>query len=145
MVARSLVNKGDSGQRRTRPSCLKAQKYCFFQRSKGIAVHPGDPDLLPSWLEGGGQRTQWMLCGGLRAATEPAVQSESAGLILCDPVDCNLPGSSVRGILQARILEWVAIFFSRGSSRPRDRICAACIGRQILYHLSYLEAPICMD
>ena len=35
---------------------------------------------------------------------------------LCDPVDCNLPGSSVHGILQARILEWVAISFSRGSS-----------------------------
>ena len=40
---------------------------------------------------------------------------------LCDPMDCSLPGSSVHGILQARILEWVAIFFSRGSSRPRDQ------------------------
>ena len=39
---------------------------------------------------------------------------------LCDPVDCSLPGSSIHGILQARILEWVAISFSRGSSRPRD-------------------------
>ena len=39
-----------------------------------------------------------------------------------DPVDCSPPGSSVHGILQARILEWVAIFSSRGSSRPRDRI-----------------------
>ena len=38
---------------------------------------------------------------------------------LCDPVDCSPPGSSVHGILQARILEWVAISFSRGSSRPR--------------------------
>ena len=34
----------------------------------------------------------------------------------CDPLDCSLPGSSVQGILQARILEWVAIFFFRGSS-----------------------------
>ena len=41
--------------------------------------------------------------------------------ILCDPVDCSPPGSSVHGILQARILEWVAISFSRGSSQPRDR------------------------
>ena len=40
---------------------------------------------------------------------------------LCDPMDCNLPDSSVHGILQARIREWVAIPFSRGSSRPRDR------------------------
>ena len=42
-------------------------------------------------------------------------------LTLCDPVDCSPPGLSVHGILQARILEWVAIPFSRGSSRPRNR------------------------
>ena len=41
-------------------------------------------------------------------------------LTLCNPMDCSPPGSSVHGILQARILEWVAISFSRGSSRPRD-------------------------
>ena len=39
---------------------------------------------------------------------------------LCDPMDCSLPGSSVHGILQARMLEWVAMPFSRGSSWPRD-------------------------
>ena len=41
-------------------------------------------------------------------------------LTLCDPTDCSLPGSSVHGILQATILEWVAISFSRGSSQSRD-------------------------
>ena len=41
---------------------------------------------------------------------------------LCNPVDCSLPGSSVHGILQARVLKWVPISFSRGYSRPRDRI-----------------------
>ena len=40
---------------------------------------------------------------------------------LCDPMDWSLPGSSIRGIFQARTLEWVAISFSRGSSKPRDR------------------------
>ena len=40
---------------------------------------------------------------------------------LCDPMDCSLPGFSVLGIFQARVLEWVAISFSRGSSRPKDR------------------------
>ena len=43
-------------------------------------------------------------------------------LTLCDPMDCNLPGSSIQGILQARIPEWVAMPFSRGSSQPRNRI-----------------------
>ena len=40
---------------------------------------------------------------------------------LCDPIDCSLLGFSIHGIFQARVLEWVAIFFSRGSSRPRDQ------------------------
>ena len=42
---------------------------------------------------------------------------------LCDPVDCSPPCSSFPGTSQARILEWVAIFYSRGSSRPKDRTC----------------------
>ena len=46
---------------------------------------------------------------------------------LCDPIDCNLPGSSVHRILQARILEWVAISSYRGSSLPRDRTCMSCV------------------
>ena len=44
----------------------------------------------------------------------------SCVLTLCNPMDCSLPDSSVRGISQARILEWVAISSSRGSSPPRD-------------------------
>ena len=46
---------------------------------------------------------------------------------LCNPMDCSLPGSSVHGIFQARILEWVAISFSRGSSRPWDWTQVFCI------------------
>ena len=55
-------------------------------------------------------------------------------LTLCDPVHCNPPGSSVHGISQLKILEWVAISSSRGSSWPRDRTHVSCIGRRILYH-----------
>ena len=46
---------------------------------------------------------------------------------LCDPVDCSLQGSSIHGILQARILEWVAISFSSGPSQPRDQTQVSCI------------------
>ena len=48
-------------------------------------------------------------------------------LTLCDPIGSSLPGSSLHGILQARILEWVAISFSRGSSQPRDQTQVSCI------------------
>ena len=51
----------------------------------------------------------------------------------CNPKDYNLPGSSVQGISQARILKWVVISFSRGFSWPRDWTCISCIDRQILY------------
>ena len=53
--------------------------------------------------------------------------SESMFLILCHSMDCSLLGSSVYGILQARILEWVAISSSMGSSQPRDRTQGSCI------------------
>ena len=58
---------------------------------------------------------------------------------LCNSTYCSLPGSSVHGISQARILEWVVISFSKGSSRPRDWTCVFCLGRQILYHLATWE------
>ena len=45
----------------------------------------------------------------------------------CNPMDCSLPGSSACGILQARILEWIAISFSRGSSQLRNRTRVSCI------------------
>ena len=64
-------------------------------------------------------------------------------LTLETPWTVTLPGSSVHGILQARILKWVAISFSRGSSQPRDRTLISCIaGRQTLYQLSYKRSPI---
>ena len=46
---------------------------------------------------------------------------------LCDPMDCSSPGSSVHGILQARVLQWAAISCSRGSSTPRDRTLDNCV------------------
>ena len=62
---------------------------------------------------------------------------------LCDSMDCSPAGSSVHGISQARILEWFAISFFRGSSWAKDGNCVpcvSCIGRQILYHCATWEA-----
>ena len=60
-------------------------------------------------------------------------------LTLCNLMDCSLPGFSVRGVLQARILEWVAISSSRGSSQPRGGTHVSGIGRHILYHYTTWE------
>ena len=89
------------------------------------AVHGvAEPDTA-EWLN-------WTLC--------PAAQSWP---IFRDPMDYSLSGSSVHGILKARILEWVAISSSRGSSWPRDGthvFCTCCTGRWILYHCTTWEA-----
>ena len=54
-------------------------------------------------------------------------QSLQLSPTLCDHLDCSLPGSAVHGILQARILEWVSISYTRGSSRPRDWTLITCV------------------
>ena len=57
-------------------------------------------------------------------------------LTLCNPMDCHPPGSSVHGVSQARILEWLALASSGGSSQPRNRTCLSCVSctdRRVLY------------
>ena len=69
-------------------------------------------------------------------------------LILYDLRECSLPGSSVHGISQARILKWVAISSSRGSPQPRNWTCVSCVSclsRQILYHWASWEAHVCIN
>ena len=62
-------------------------------------------------------------------------------LTLCNPMDYSLPSSSVHGILQTRILEWVAIPFSGGSSQQKEQTHVSCIDRLILYRLSHQRSP----
>ena len=61
---------------------------------------------------------------------------------LCNPLDCSPPGSSIHGILQARILECITISFSRRYSWPRDQSHVSCIGRRILYHWAIRKAHL---
>ena len=66
-------------------------------------------------------------------------------LPLCDPMDCSHPCSSVHWILQARILEWVAMPSSRGSSQSRDLSWVSyisCTGRRLIYHQCHLGSPL---
>ena len=66
-------------------------------------------------------------------------------LTFCDPMDCSPSGFSVHGLLQARILEWVVIPFSTGSSQPRDQTWVSCIARGSFTIWSTKEAPIKWD
>ena len=66
----------------------------------------------------------WLLC---KIYVKVKVLAALSCLTLCDPMNCCSPGSSVHGILQPRILEWVAFPFSRGYSQPRDRTQVSCI------------------
>ena len=73
-------------------------------------------------------------------------ESESVShSVMSNPIDCSLPGFSVHGILQATVLEWVAMLFSMGSSQPRDQTegsYISCVGRRVLYPLSHQGSPM---
>ena len=67
----------------------------------------------------------------------PKKENKNVVICVCLNMDCSSPGSSVHGTFQARILEWVAISFSMGSSPPRDRnqhLYVSCTDRRVLYH-----------
>src|SRR5574337_21007 len=86
------------------------------------------PTRLPHPWDSPGKNTG-VGCHFLLQCMKVKSESEVAQscLTLCDLMDCSLPGSSIHGIFQARVLEWVAISFSRGPSRPRDGTWVSCI------------------
>ena len=66
-------------------------------------------------------KCKWIKCFNQKTQTS----------LICNSMDCSLPGSSVRGIFQARILKWILISFSRGSSLSRDQTCVSCIAGRL--------------
>ena len=81
------------------------------------------------------------LLGTLTTVSESMSEVAQLCPTLCDPMDCSPPGFSIHGIFQARILEWVAISFSRGSSRPRNRTWVSCIAGRCFTLWATREAP----
>ena len=77
----------------------------------------------------------------MRGKVKVKVKIPQSCLTVCDPMDYSQPGSSVHGILQARMLVWVAIPFSRGSSPAQGWTPGLLHCRQILYHLSHQGSP----
>ena len=100
-------------------SSLQKGRVCVFSFSRS---HMSNLQILIPW-------------GRKRAGHDSATKQQDAAqscLILCDPMDCSLPVSSVHGIFQAIILEWVTISFSRGSSQLRDRTQFSHIADRLL-------------
>ena len=92
-------------------------------------------DFITKWFYQIAKQNCLILSGGTRLLLLVVVWLVTKSWpALCDPMDCNSPVSCVHGISWARILEWVAISFSRESSQPRDETQVFCTGRQILYH-----------
>ena len=111
----------------------------FQARSTGVGCHCLLHILPCGCVKKPSVKNSLIWLKGWRVYVRVKVLVAQLCLILFDPMDCSLPGSSIHGILQGRILEWVAIPSSRGSSPPRDWIPVSCIGRWILYHLSHWE------
>ena len=102
---------------------------------RGSLMHIGCEEKKTMWLAYKLLDFKWSIVPSLTWACVCAQLLQSC-LILCNPMDCSPPGSSVYGISQARILEWVAMPSSRGSSWPRNWTHVSCtskIGKRILY------------
>ena len=115
---------------------LGQERYCFSQRVLLLLARSPEWKMVSIW-------------GASQVKPETGSHTQRAGrdggrgrplqmgcccclvaklcLTLCDPMDCSPPGSSVHGMSQARILEWVAISCSRGSSQPRDQAHVSCL------------------
>ena len=102
---------------------------------------PGEKDLPDPGIKPASPTPA--LEGGFFTTSAPWVKTPCCCLVaklchcvrlLCDPIDCRPSSSSIHGISLARIVEWVAISFSRGSSQTRDQTHISCIDRYILYH-----------
>ena len=117
----------------------------------GQGYPPSEP---PKTESGGRERWAWrpsaaaLPAGSAFVSQHCSVRACSVTelcLTLCNPVDCSPLGSSVHGILQARMLEWVSMPSSRGSSWPRDgtRVsCVSCTGRWVLYCCTTWRWPL---
>ena len=105
-----------------------------------VASRPRDRTQVPRFF------TVWATREVQNEWVEPdnltLVLSHFSCVLLCDPTDCIPPGFSVHGISQERILEWVAMPFSRGSSQPKDQThisYVSCTGRRVLYHKCHMR------
>ena len=122
--------------------CLRAgllSCYVTSVVSDSVRPHERQPTRLP-WVSPG--KNTRVCCHFLLQCMKVKSQSEvtQSCPTLCNPMDCSWPGSSVRGILQARILEWVAMPSSRESSQPGDQTQVSCTAGR-LYHLSHQGSP----
>ena len=111
--------------------------------SDSVRPHRRQPTRLPHPWDSPGKNTGvgchfFLQCMKMKNESE-VVQSCPT---LRDPMDCSLPDSSIHGIFQARVLEWVAIAFSSGSSQPRYQTQISHIAGRRFYHLSHQGNPL---
>ena len=121
---------------------------CFCKDSSQSLLFTAKETIISSWVSLTGLTWYWVYILERGSNSNPnknvnypirtfVVWLLSHVCLFCDPMDCNPPGSSVHGILQARILEWVAISFSRGSSQSRDWVQVSClVGRFFTWEAS---------
>ena len=115
--------EGEGSEEPARQKCIPSRRHRGCQGAGGNELTDTKNRKKTCLVRGiGGQRSRR---GGMHAYVHAKLLQSC--LSLCDSMACSQPGSSVQGILQARILEWVAISFSRGSSQLRDRTQVFCI------------------
>ena len=127
----------------------------FAKKKKNPPCSAGDADSIPSrWTEIlHVEHLSWCITTSVGAPQQRICMTQRRSrrerevaqscLTLCNPMNCSLPGSSVHGIFQTRVLEWVAISFSRGSSQPRDQTRVSLTAGRRFTVWATREAPEC--
>ena len=110
--------------RSSNPGLLYRMRILYYLSYQGSPTREERKDKKLQDIGNNWQRQQWVLPNKSFCVVTKLCPT------LYNPIDCSPPGSSVHGISQARMLEWVAISFSRALSLPRNRIRVPCIGRQ---------------
>ena len=132
-----LANK-ETGNSRKR--CVVSKYVHMAVHSPQLSCQPGNVTILQVNMMPWSRKNSWRLGPTYWWKRGVKVLVVQLCPILCNSMDCSPPSSSVHGVSQARILEWLAISFSRGSFWPRDWICVSFIGRQVLLLLSHQKS-----
>ena len=140
-LLKSSLNKWSSVSIRQESAQIESREAVFLSVVSGAARSESEWETSLMAMNSGSTAKHSQPIRGMHSRVRTTMNSEKwkvkvkslSRVQLCDPVDCSPPGSSVHGILQARILKWVAISFSRGSSQPSDRTRVSCIaGRHFI-------------
>ena len=145
MDKKDMVNAYTHIHTHTHSGILLSQTFFYvWQKTQNFTIHSDMDGLWGHYAKWNKSDTERQILYDVTYVC--VLKSFQLCLTLCDLMDCSLPGSSIHKILQASTLEWVAMLYSRGSSRPKDGTWVSCVSPilagRVFTMSATLEAPM---